>query len=123
MRLGATINLISLSVFKQLGIGKLAPTTVIAIGRPFISAFGRKLEDALVKVDKFILLTDFIILDYEVDKDVNDQKMKFNILKAMKYPDKSNACHAIELEEDWPYKLESETNKAMEKEKDEMNAQ
>ena len=30
----------------------------------------RKIEDVLVKVDKFIFLVDFIVLDFEADKEV-----------------------------------------------------
>ncbi|XP_038887221.1 uncharacterized protein LOC120077412 [Benincasa hispida] len=85
-----------------------------------------KLEDVLVKVDKFILPAHFIILDYEVHKDVpiilgrpfhsteraqidvhkgeiamnvNGQKLKFNIIKAMSYPDEA---HSFDVDEEWP---------------------
>ena len=73
-----------------------------------------KIEDVLVKVDKFIFPVDFIVLDFEADKEVpiilgrlflaigktlidvqkrdltmrvNDQQATFNVLEAIKNPD------------------------------------
>ena len=68
--LGASINLIPLSVFKKLGIASW-PTTITlqSADRPVVLPEG-KIEDVLVKVNRFILPADFIILNYEVDKDV-----------------------------------------------------
>ncbi|XP_038891669.1 uncharacterized protein LOC120081061 [Benincasa hispida] len=69
--LGASINLMPPSIFKKLEIGELTPITVTlqlayrSLVHPKI-----KLEHVLVKVDEFILLADFIILDHEADKDV-----------------------------------------------------
>ncbi|KAL5579761.1 hypothetical protein UlMin_012203 [Ulmus minor] len=69
--LGASINLMPMSIFKKLGIGEARPTTVslqladISIVHP-----EGKIEDVLVKVDKFIFSVDFIVLDYEADLEV-----------------------------------------------------
>ena len=53
--LGASINLMPLSVFKQLGVGEVRPTTVTLqladISHAYLEG---KIEDVLVKVDKFI---------------------------------------------------------------------
>ncbi|XP_022144473.1 uncharacterized protein LOC111014154 [Momordica charantia] len=68
--LGASINLMSLSIYK-LGIGKARPTTVtLQLADRSITHPEGKIEDVLVQVDKFIFPVDFIILDYDADKEV-----------------------------------------------------
>ncbi|XP_038895753.1 uncharacterized protein LOC120083919 [Benincasa hispida] len=69
--LGVSINLMPLSIFKRLNVGQLTPTmvTLQLIDRSLMHSEG-KLKDVLVTIGRFILPTDFIILDYEVDKDV-----------------------------------------------------
>ncbi|KAH9658917.1 hypothetical protein KPL70_023668 [Citrus sinensis] len=110
--LGASINLMHLSVFKQLGVGECKPTTMTLqlTDRSYAYPEG-KIEDVLVKVDKFIFPVDFIVLYFEADKEVpiilgrpflatgktlidvqkgeltmrvNDQQVTFNVLDAMK---------------------------------------
>ena len=83
-----------------------------------------KIEDVLVKVDKFIFPVDFIILDYEADRDVSiilgrpflatrwtlidvqqgeltirvqDEQVTFNVFKAMKLPDEPEECFVISV--------------------------
>ena len=69
--LGASINLMPLFVFKQLGVGECRPTTVTLQLADRSHAYPEgKIEDVLVKVDKFIFLMDFIVLDFEADKEV-----------------------------------------------------
>ncbi|KAH9751859.1 hypothetical protein KPL71_014474 [Citrus sinensis] len=69
--LGASINLMPLSVFKQLGVGERRPTTVTLQLADKSHAYPEgKIEDVLVKVDKFIFPVDFIVLDFEADKEV-----------------------------------------------------
>ncbi|XP_038887102.1 uncharacterized protein LOC120077284 [Benincasa hispida] len=67
----ASINLMPLSIFKKLGIGEAQPTSVTLqlAGRTIKYPEG-KIEDVLVKVDNFIFPADFIILDYDTDRDV-----------------------------------------------------
>ncbi|KAL5550836.1 hypothetical protein UlMin_001012 [Ulmus minor] len=69
--LGASINLMPMFVFKQLGIGNARPTTVTLqlADRSFAHPEG-KIEDMLIQVDKFVFPVDFIILDFEADKEV-----------------------------------------------------
>ncbi|KAL5583077.1 hypothetical protein UlMin_015519 [Ulmus minor] len=63
--LGASINLMPLSIFKKLGIGEARPTTVsLQLADRSIAHPEGKIEDVLVKVDKFIFPVDFIVLDY-----------------------------------------------------------
>ncbi|KAF7833226.1 uncharacterized protein G2W53_015559 [Senna tora] len=82
------------------------------------------IENVLVKVDKLILPTDFIVLDYEEDKNVpiilgrpflstgrtiidvqkgeltmrvQDQEVKFNVFKAMKLPGETEECFHVNV--------------------------
>ncbi|XP_016690775.1 uncharacterized protein [Gossypium hirsutum] len=68
--LGASINLMPMSVFRKLGIGKARPTTVTLqlADRSYVHSEG-KIEDVLVRLDKFIFPADFVILECEVDKE------------------------------------------------------
>ncbi|KAM6543087.1 hypothetical protein CsatB_007534 [Cannabis sativa] len=69
--LGASINLMPMSIFKMLGIGEARPTTVtLQLADRSMAHPEGKIEDVLVQVDKFISPADFIILDYEADRDV-----------------------------------------------------
>ncbi|KAK8500256.1 hypothetical protein V6N12_029973 [Hibiscus sabdariffa] len=66
---GASINLMPKSVFKKLGIGEAKPTTVMLqlADHSFILLEG-KIEDILVRINKFIFPADFLFLDCEVDE-------------------------------------------------------
>ncbi|XP_070019615.1 uncharacterized protein [Nicotiana sylvestris] len=69
--LGESINLMPYLVFKTLGIGKPRTTSMrlkmanCTMKRPL-----GMIEDVLVRVDKFILPADFVILNCEVDYEV-----------------------------------------------------
>nr|XP_033510576.1 uncharacterized protein LOC104090797 [Nicotiana tomentosiformis] len=67
--LGASINLMSLLVFKQLGLGAPRPTTVMIqlADRSYVYPEG-VIEDVLLQIGKFIFPADFIILDYVADE-------------------------------------------------------
>ncbi|KAA3467393.1 hypothetical protein EPI10_002408 [Gossypium australe] len=70
--LGSSINLMPTSVFRRLGIGKVRSTTVtLQLTDQSFPYLEGKIEDVLVRVDKFIFPTDFIILDFEIDKKVS----------------------------------------------------
>ncbi|XP_024963864.1 uncharacterized protein LOC112504144 [Cynara cardunculus var. scolymus] len=126
--LGASINLMPLSVFNNLGIGEARPTTVtLQLANKSIAYPKGKIEDVLVQVDKFIFPANFIILDFEADKDIpiilgrpflatgrtlidvqkgeltmrlQDQKVTFNVFNSLKYPDYLEECSRIsEIEE------------------------
>nr|XP_009617255.1 uncharacterized protein LOC104109611 [Nicotiana tomentosiformis] len=69
--LGASINLMPLSVFRQLGLGEPRPTTVILqLADHSLAHSEGMIEDVLVQVGSFIFPVDFIILDYEPDQEV-----------------------------------------------------
>ena len=64
--LGANINLMSYSVAKRLNLGEIEPTALSLQmeDRSMASPKG-VIEDMLIKVDKFIFLVDFVVLDME----------------------------------------------------------
>ena len=68
---GASINLMPLSVAKQLSLGELIPTyiTLQMADKSMVKPEG-VLEDVLVTVGKFVFPVDFIILDMEADSQV-----------------------------------------------------
>ncbi|XP_038887023.1 uncharacterized protein LOC120077192 [Benincasa hispida] len=134
--LGASINLKPLSIFKKINISNARPTTItLQLANRSITHPKGKIEDALVQLDKFIFPTDFIILDYEADREVpiilgcpflatgralidvqkgeltirvDDQKVQFNVLNALKYPSDMENCQYVEefQEEPWHEPLE-----------------
>ena len=69
--LGASINLILLSIYNKLGLGDPKPTTMrLLIDDQTLKRNIGILHDVLVKVESFIFPTDFEILDCEVDFEV-----------------------------------------------------
>ena len=68
---GSSINLMPLSVAKQLSLGELIPTSITLqmADRSMVKPEG-VLEDVLVTVGKFVFPVDFIILDMEEDSQV-----------------------------------------------------
>ncbi|XP_070015580.1 uncharacterized protein [Nicotiana sylvestris] len=66
--LGESINLMPYSVFKTLEIGKPRPTSMrLQMADHTMKRLLGIIDDMLVRIDKFILLEDFVILDCEVD--------------------------------------------------------
>ncbi|XP_062100691.1 uncharacterized protein LOC133806615 [Humulus lupulus] len=66
--LGASVNLMNLSIFHKLKLGEARPTTVFLQMADRSIKYPRGIiEDVLVKVDKFIFPADFIVLDMEED--------------------------------------------------------
>jgi hypothetical protein len=64
--LGASVNLLPHSVYVQLGLGELKPTSITLQLADKSGKVPRGIiEDVLIKVDKFYYLVDFIILDTE----------------------------------------------------------
>ncbi|XP_049406274.1 uncharacterized protein LOC125869920 [Solanum stenotomum] len=79
--LGASINLMSMAIYKQLGLEVPKPIAMRlmmanrSVKRPMVI-----LCDVLVKVDTFIFPRDFVILDCEVDlKDFDEEEMRATI--------------------------------------------
>ncbi|KAJ4717030.1 DNA-directed DNA polymerase [Melia azedarach] len=69
--LGASINLMSFSVFRKLGLGEVKSTTISLQMADRSLTYPRGIvEDVLVKVDKFIFPADFVVLDMKEDREV-----------------------------------------------------
>ncbi|GKC89070.1 reverse transcriptase domain-containing protein, partial [Tanacetum coccineum] len=114
--LGASINLIPLSVWEKLTLPELTPTRMTlklatrTVAYPIDIA-----EDVFVKVGKFTFLADFVLIDYDVDPRVplilgrpflrtahalvdvygeeltlyvGDGKLVFNVERTLRYPQK-----------------------------------
>ncbi|KAL5558871.1 hypothetical protein UlMin_035082 [Ulmus minor] len=123
--LGASINLMPLSIFRKLGLGEVKPTTVtLQLADRSIKHPRGIIEDVLVKVDKFIFPADFIVLDMEEDREVplilgrpflatgrtlinvhqgklilrvQDEQVTFNVFEAMKFPSNVSSCFEISI--------------------------
>ena len=64
--LGASVNLLPYSVYKQLGLGELKPTNLtLSLADRSVKIPKGIVEDVLVKVDKFYYPVDFVVLDTE----------------------------------------------------------
>ena len=64
--LGASVNLMPYSVYKQLGLGELKPTNIKqSLADRSVKIPTGIVEDVLVKIDKFYYPVDFVVLDTE----------------------------------------------------------
>ncbi|XP_061352335.1 uncharacterized protein LOC133297240 [Gastrolobium bilobum] len=123
--LGASINLMSFSMCKAMGIHELKPTTVSlqlvdrSIRRP-----DGVIEDVLFKIDKFIFPTDFIILNMEEDAEIplllgrpflattramidveqgklmlrmNEETVTIDVFESMKHPSDGGDCFMVDI--------------------------
>jgi len=62
--LGASVNLLPYSVYKQLGVGKLNPTKVtLQLTDRSVKVPLEEIADVLIKVGEFIFPVDFIVLE------------------------------------------------------------
>ncbi|KAL6321511.1 hypothetical protein AAG906_019691 [Vitis piasezkii] len=62
--LGASVNLLPYSVYKQLGLGGLKPTAItLSLADRSVKIPRGVIEDVLVQVDKFYYPVDFVVLD------------------------------------------------------------
>ena len=60
------MNLLPYSVYLQLGLGELKPTTMtLQLVDRFVKIPGGIVEDVLIKVDAFFFPVDFVVLDTE----------------------------------------------------------
>ena len=64
--LGASVNLLPYSMYKQLGLGELKPTSItLSLANRSIKIPKGTMEDVLIQVDKFYYPIDFVVLDTE----------------------------------------------------------
>ncbi|XP_070040070.1 uncharacterized protein [Nicotiana tomentosiformis] len=123
--LGVSINLMPYSVCKTLRIGQPRPTSMKLqmVDRTMKRPLGI-IDDVLVRVDKFILPADFVILDCEMDSEVpiilgrpflamgkalvdveageltlrvGDKKVDFHVCKSMRQPNSNEVCSFVDL--------------------------
>ena len=116
-----------LSIFRKLRLRKGNPTAVtLQLADRSLTHPRGIIEDVLVKVDKFIFSTDFIVLDMEEDKEVpiilgkpflstsraiidvqkgelklrvQDEEMTFYVFNAIKHPMESESCFKVDIVE------------------------
>ena len=116
-----------LSILKKLCLGEANPITItLQLADRSLAHCRGIIEDVLVKVDKFIFLADFIVLDKEEDKEVpiilgrpflatglamidvqkgelrlrmKDEKVTFNVFNATKNPMDSESCFRMDIVE------------------------
>ncbi|GMJ06983.1 hypothetical protein HRI_004367500 [Hibiscus trionum] len=122
--LGSSVNLMPKSIFLKLGIREAQPTKVVLqlADHSHVRPEGR-IEDVVVKVDIFIFLDDFLILDCEADSNtpiilgrpflateralidcekgeftmrVADQTVTINIHDTLKYADNPGVCQYMD---------------------------
>nr|XP_016495508.1 PREDICTED: uncharacterized protein LOC107814583 [Nicotiana tabacum] len=68
---GASINLMPLDIYKKAGLGMPRPTSMrLQMADRSIKRLVGIIDDVLVKVGKFLLPADFVILDCAVDKEI-----------------------------------------------------
>ena len=64
--LGASVNLLPYSMYRQLGLGELKPTSItLSLADRSIKIPKGTVEDVLIQVDKFYYPIDFVVLDTE----------------------------------------------------------
>ncbi|XP_022867771.1 uncharacterized protein LOC111387446 [Olea europaea var. sylvestris] len=69
--MGASINLMSYSVYRKLGLGKVNSTSImLQLADRTISRPHGTVEDVLIKAGNFIIFVDFIVLDIREDLDI-----------------------------------------------------
>ena len=65
--LGASVNLLPFSMYKQLGLGELKPTIItLSLADRSIKIPKVTVEDVLIQVDKFYYPVDFVVLNTEL---------------------------------------------------------
>ncbi|XP_047148348.1 uncharacterized protein LOC124820652 [Vigna umbellata] len=123
--LGASINLMSLSMFKRIEGLELKPTRmVLQLADKSLKYLYGVVEDVLVKVDKFVFPVDFVIMKMEENEDVllilgrpfmktarvlidvengklkvrvQDEEVNFDVFKAMTHPKDDKACFQLDI--------------------------
>ncbi|XP_062110579.1 uncharacterized protein LOC133822317 [Humulus lupulus] len=123
--LGASINLMKLSIYKKIVLGEAKPSSIIL--QLANCSFGDPkgiVEDIMVKVEKFIFPADFIVLDMEEDREiliilgrpflaiertlivvkngvltmrVQDQEVTFNVFQTTKCTIATDECHRVDV--------------------------
>jgi len=133
--LGANINLMPLSMLRRIGDLEVKPTrmTLQLADKSLKYPYG-VVEDVLVKVDKFIFLVDFVVMDIEEDIEVplilgrpfmktakviidgddgklkvrmQDDEVNFNVFGAMQHTKDKQQCFKVDVIDELFYQLVS----------------
>nr|GEX00950.1 reverse transcriptase domain-containing protein [Tanacetum cinerariifolium] len=95
--LGASINLMPLSIWKKLSLPELTPTRMtLELANRSITRPKGVVEDVFIKVGKFHFPTDFVVVDFEADPRVplileeitlrvNDEAVTFNLNRTTRH--------------------------------------
>ncbi|XP_050897590.1 uncharacterized protein LOC127104453 [Lathyrus oleraceus] len=123
--LGASVNLMSLSIYKKLGISTVQDTrmTLQFVDHSFKRPYGVVI-DVLVKIDKFVFPVYFVILEMSEDEEISlilgrpflemgrcminieegtmtlkvyDEELQIDVRNTMKYKDDVGTSHTIEV--------------------------
>ncbi|XP_027347948.1 uncharacterized protein LOC113859344 [Abrus precatorius] len=122
--LGASINLMLLSILKKLRVGEVKNTRMaLQLADRSIKYLYGIMEDVLVKMDKIIFPANFVILDMDEDSEVpvilgrpflaigralvdmqqgqfmlclHDEKVTFKVFEIMQHPDDRDTCYRID---------------------------
>ncbi|XP_058764881.1 uncharacterized protein LOC131638338 [Vicia villosa] len=134
--LGSSINIIPLSIVKRLGNIEMKSTrmTLQLANKSATLPYGVA-QDMLVKVDKFLFLVDFVVIDMEEDKEspiilgrpfmkttrmmididdgimklkVQDEEVCFNLFDTMKQPKDKSDCFRLDVTEEVAIEVASE---------------
>nr|XP_009599428.1 uncharacterized protein LOC104095086 [Nicotiana tomentosiformis] len=69
--LGASVNLMPLSIYKKLGIGRAWSTSILLqLADLIVKRTSGILDDVLVQVGRFVFPADFVILDSQVEEEI-----------------------------------------------------
>ncbi|XP_075080340.1 uncharacterized protein LOC142165860 [Nicotiana tabacum] len=122
--LGASINLMPLAIYTNMGIGRARPTSMLLqLANGTVKRPTRILDDVLVQVGKFVFPANFVILDCQVDEEIpiilgrpflatgralidcetedlkmrlNDEELIFNVQQSMRRPSAHANCSLVE---------------------------
>jgi len=76
--LGASLNLLPYSAYKQLGLGELQPTNLtMLLADRSVKVPKRIVEDVILKVHEFYFFADFVVLDTEPIRDLSNHSPVF----------------------------------------------
>jgi hypothetical protein len=136
--LGASINLMPLSMMKKLKCGEPKPTRMtLTLADQSISDPYGVLEDAIVKVNDFVFPSDFVILDTAEDDEMpvllgrlflasgralidvekgelmlrfQNEQVFFNIFEAMKHRNENPQCYRVDVVDEIVEDVKKEEN-------------
>ncbi|XP_062102847.1 uncharacterized protein LOC133813268 [Humulus lupulus] len=98
--LGAGINLMSMSIFKKLGIGEAMPTAFTLQLADCSMAHPEADIDVPIILGRPFLVTGRTLIDVqkgELTMRMNDQQVAFNVFNAMRFPDDIDECSSLSV--------------------------